>query len=404
MSSVIRDGQARRPWRRARSARLCLGARLGSTYDGTGHIYDRKPEAMAAPDPQAIIMAGFDYQGGGISFAQYAGNRQARLIAANPRLMVTLMDVATGTTSVSQMTLDAKNKPVRTVADTATHKAVTAANYSKGLGEHATFDTDAAGRMSITDLYAAVEAIGNAKSTIRSLTEVSVFSHGYWQGPILVNSRDHSATGARDPDDKDARLYKDFTSPSMGIGKAAAFKAAFTEDGLWWTWGCTFTEPYRQVTDRFIKSPRYRSTPQGKLKDTDKIKFEFPQAMADAIYRSDTVFFPQDTKPGPKGTTIMKVLKFERTVGDIKAFFRRGVSECYHTAVAKAGGVQARGAFLGTYADYESNDTSIKLPLMEIPRSMDIFKDDFTRYLTMWTKVLGFAADPEGHGYGIYPH
>lgn len=348
-------------------------------------------------------MAGFDYQDGGINFAQIAGNRQARLIAANPRLKVTLMDVAAGTTSVSQMTLNAKNKPVRTVTRTATHKPVTAANYSQGLSHHTTFDTDAAGRMSITDLYAAVEAIGNARSTMHSLTEVSVFSHEYWQGPILVNSLDHSATGARDPSDKDARLYKDFTSPSMGIGKAAAFKAAFTDDGLWWTWGCTFTESYRQVTDRFINSPLYRSTPPAKLKDTDKIKFEFLQAMANAIYGDDTVFFPQDITPGPKGTKIMKVLKFERTVGDIKAFFYRGVSECYHTAVAKAGGVQARGAFLGTYADYESNDKAIKLPLMEIPRSTKIFGTDFTRYLTMWTKVLGFAADPEGHGYGVYP-
>jgi hypothetical protein len=32
---------------------------------------------MAVPDPQAIIMASFDYQGGGISFAEYVGNRHA---------------------------------------------------------------------------------------------------------------------------------------------------------------------------------------------------------------------------------------------------------------------------------------------------------------------------------------
>jgi hypothetical protein len=359
---------------------------------------------MAAPDPQAIIMAGFDYQGGGIDFAQIAANRQARLIAARPRLKVTLLDVAAGTTSVSQVTPAAKAKPVRTVTTTATHKPVTKANYSKGLGHHSSFDTDPAGRMSITDLYAAVEAIGFAPATQRSLTEVSVFSHGYWSGPILVNSDDHySVTGARDPSDKDSRLLKDFTSPSMDIGTGAAFKAAFAEGGLWWTWGCQFSSSYRQVTDRFINSPLYRSTPPGKLTDTEKIKFEFPQAIADDIYTADSAFFPQDSKPGPKGTTIMKVLKFERSVADVKAFFRRGVSRSYHTAVAKAGGVQARGAFLGTYADYESLDKSIKLPLMEIPRSVKIFKTDFTRYITMWTGIIGIAADPEGHGYGVFP-
>ena len=46
----------------------------------------------------------------------------------------------------------------------------------------------------------------------------------------------------------------------------------------------------------------------------------------------------------------------------------RGVSETFHVAVGKAVGAQARGAFLGTYADYESNDRSIRLPLMAIPR------------------------------------
>ena len=308
---------------------------------------------MAAPDPQAIIMAGFDSNFGGVNFAQIALNRQARLIAVNPRLKVTLMDVAAGTTTVSQITPDGKSKAARTVTATATHKPVTSANYS----QRGHFDTDAAGRMSITDLYAAVEAIGSAKSTIKSLMEVSVFSHGDAPGPVLVDSWDQSTTDKRDPSDKDARVGKDFNSANMSIGQAAAFKAAFTDDGIWWNWGCNFIEQYRRVTEQFIGSSLYRSTPPDDLKgtkrDTDKITFSFPQAMADEFYSKDTIFFPQATKLDRKGTMMMKILKFERTVGEIKAFFLRGVSNSYSTAVAKAGGVQTRGAFPGTYADYE---------------------------------------------------
>ena len=59
---------------------------------------------MANPVPRAIIMAGFDYQGGGVSFAGLALNRQKRLLAANPRMTVTIMDVGAGTTAVSAMT------------------------------------------------------------------------------------------------------------------------------------------------------------------------------------------------------------------------------------------------------------------------------------------------------------
>ena len=61
---------------------------------------------MANPVPRAIIMAGFDYQGGGVDFAAMAGNRQARLLAANAQLTVTIMDVGAGTKTVSAMTPD----------------------------------------------------------------------------------------------------------------------------------------------------------------------------------------------------------------------------------------------------------------------------------------------------------
>jgi hypothetical protein len=158
---------------------------------------------IASPDPRAIIMAGFDYQGGGVDFGQSALRRWKLLIAATPRLSVTNMNVGAGTTTVSAMTPNAKGVPVRTEAITSTHRTVTAANYSTGLQHHARFDTDQAGRMSIIDLYAAVQDIGSDPDTAGSLTEVSVFSHGFFDGPILVNSDDSNPWGAVQPEHVD---------------------------------------------------------------------------------------------------------------------------------------------------------------------------------------------------------
>jgi hypothetical protein len=358
---------------------------------------------MTTAPPQAIILAGFDYQGGGVDFAWIARNRRARLIAAKPDITVTIMDVRAGTTSVSAVAPDAAGKPVRTVTTTTTHTAVSAANYSSGLGHHTRFDTDPAGRMSITDLYAAVQAVGANAATAGSLVEVSIFSHGFWQGALLVNSDDGRAGPERDPDDKDSRVGKDFKPPNMTAAQRTAFRAAFAGGGSWWNWGCTFTESYRQVTHRFVHSPPYRTTPAGKLKDTDTIRFDFPQSMADEIYADDTTFFPQTTRVTAAGDTVFKDLVFDRTVKDVKDFFLRGVRDCYHTAVAKAAGVPVHGAFLGTYADYEANDKRTKLPLMAIPRNVTVYGTDFSRYLNMWVQVLGFVTDPEGHGYGTYP-
>src|SRR5579872_3343502 len=356
---------------------------------------------MASPDPRAIIMAGFDYQGGGVDFGALALNRQKRLIAASPRISVTLLNVSAGTTTVSAMTPNAQGVLVRTVTSNATHSAVTAKNYSGGLKHGARFDTDQAGRMSITDLYAAVIAVGADKTVAGSLAEVSVFSHGFFQGPILVNSHDGNAAGAaRDPNDKDARGGKDFKPPNMTAAQLASFRAAWASTGFWLTWGCAFTSSYRQVTARLIASPLYRTTPPGRLKDTDKITFEFTQDMADSFYSDDTVFFPQQTTVNRAGATVMKTLKFEKTVKEIKEFFQRGVADSYNNMVAKAAQVKSRGAFIGTYADYEKG---VRLPLMLIPRDVQVYGTDFSRYVNMWVQVLGFAQDPEGRGYGIYP-
>lgn len=355
------------------------------------------------PALQALIMAGFDYQGGGVDFLSMARNRQARLLGRSSQLTVTVMDVGSGTEAVSAMTPNAAGTLVRQVTSNSTHSPVTAANYSAGLRHGTRFDKNQAGRMSITDLYAAVQAIGSNKATVGSLIEVSIFSHGYYGGAILVDSNDGSAGTARDPNDKDARADKDFKSPNATVAQLAAFKAAFAPNAFWWNWGCTFTESYRQVTHRFINSPLYRRTPAGKLNDTDKVTFSFPQAMAEDIYGDDTTFFPQTKNVGGKNAGKFKELTFERTVKDVREFFLRGVRDSYHAAVAKAANVNVRGAFLGTYADYESNDKSIRLPLMEIPRSVRIFGTDFTGYLNMWTRDFGFTTDPEGHGYGVVP-
>lgn len=359
---------------------------------------------MAQPTTpqQAIILSGFDYEGRGVDFPSIGRNRQARLLAANPQLTVILMDVGAGTTTVSAMTTGATGKPARTVTSTQTHTPVTAANYSAGLRKHTRFDKLQAGRMSITDLYEAIRAVGAVNATQGTLVEVSIFSHGAMQGPILVNSFDSQpGARARDPNDKDGRP-KDFTPPNMAAAQQVQLAAAFAADAFWWNWGCAFTESYRQVTHCFITSPTYSKAPAGSLKDTDKITFNFQQAMAQQIYDDDAIFFPQTKRSGSRDADKFKDLVFERTVKEIKEFFLRGVRYGYYGAVLDGGGPAVRGAFLGTYSEYEYKDKTIKLPLMAVPRNYKIYGADFRRHLTMWVKVLGFTTDPENHGYGVH--
>lgn len=137
------------------------------------------------------MMVAFDYQGGGAPFADCGQNRQAMLIARTPGITVTVMDVGAGTTTAGTTT--------RTVTSTRTHRPVTNMNYSLGLRHETRMDKDIPGHMSITDLYDVVEAIGRDPAIAGGLVEVSIFSHSFEDGPLIVNTDDSSpSTPARD--------------------------------------------------------------------------------------------------------------------------------------------------------------------------------------------------------------
>jgi hypothetical protein len=247
----------------------------------------------APPTPQAIIMVAFDYQGSGAPFADCGMNRQAMLIARTPGITVTTLDVGAGTVTVSEVTTD-RGKSTRSVTTNRTHDAVTKANYSKGLSHATRMDLRIPGHMSITDLYEEVKDIGADPETAGGLVEVSIFSHSFVDGPLLVDTNDSSPSSpGRDPKDLDARKDKDFKVPNMTSAQRAAFRAAFAPGAIWWTWGCDITSSYRQVTNRFIRSPLYLGTPPGRLNDTDRVKLSFSQDEANGFYWSDIAFFPQ---------------------------------------------------------------------------------------------------------------
>lgn len=337
---------------------------------------------------QMVLLAGYDYHGG-VDFEGIALNRFKRFLKkdakanTDPDFKVTLMDVKSGEIRTSQYATATK-KRTWTVSRSMT--AVSSSNYTGHV-----FDKNQAGVMSITDFYEVLRTIG--KNEPGTLLEASVFSHGWWGGPILVDSFDpNPGSAARDPNDKDARGNKDFNAPNMDATFRSDFGKAFATDGLIWIWGCVFTRSYFQVLHRTIKNAKY-STDPAKVKDTDVFKFEFDRALATQIYGDDTTFFPAI----PVGGT--PTLKFDRTWKDVKDFFRRGLPETYCGKIAAMSGHTCFGALLGTYSDYEKG---VSLPIMIIPRKVPPYSDNFTRYIKFYTAHLGMTLDAEGQGYGAY--
>ena len=352
-----------------------------------------------------VLVAGFDYQRSGVAFDSIALNRMQRLIQRHvatekrakasaahvidtaPRFV--LFDVKSGLVRTRTMGADGKwawsPKPI------ATFRPVSAANYQPA-GSHA-FNTDQADRMSITDVYAHVESIGASEPG--SLAELSFFSHGSINGPILVNSFEglgFKSTADRDPDDKDGRGHKDFGSPTMDAAALASFRAAFDSSGFIWAWGCAFAKSPRQVLHRVLSSTKYRRTPLGKLVDTDTFTLSFSQEEADALFSADTNFFPQ-----PVGGKVG--LTFDRTLEQVTRFFRGQLGGSYCKRAAVGAHAPCFGALPGTYSDYERGTS---LPLMLVPTKRPPYSDDFTRSIRFYTTYLGVSTDSEGRHYGRY--
>lgn len=335
-----------------------------------------------------IMVAGYDYERKGVSFRTICENRYKRLVKAkgvknDAAWKFVIFDVGAGVISRNEL----KGKKRAWKDDTTfSFSAVTAANYT-GY----TFDKKQAGVMSVVDVYDYIRKLG--KNDPGSVVELSFFSHGYYGGPILVNSNDNSGAGtvARDPDDKDARTDKDFSAPNMDAAQLQALQKAFAKDAFLWIWGCVFTHSYFYVLDKIVR----RKKKAKKFKDAEKLDLEFDDSRANEIYDDDTTFFPAKQK-GKYPT------KFTRTFKQIKEFFQRGLDDTYFVAAANATSVPCYGALPGTYSTYEDNDRSIKNPLMRIPTANPPYADDFTRHIKFYTNYLKVTPDPEQRGYGRF--
>ncbi|HEU5280349.1 MAG TPA: hypothetical protein VFU26_15775, partial [Gaiellaceae bacterium] len=351
----------------------------------------------------AVLVAGFDYERKGVDFERIAQSRMRLLIKRNvaaqkkaktpfsavidtaPRFV--LFDFKSGLVRTSVAT---QPKGERTWKEIARFQPVSAANYSSG--GHA-FDTDQAGRMSITDVYEHVRMLGRTEPG--SVAELSILSHGWVGGPILVNSFDGLGSGidARDPNDKDARTDKDFIAPTMDAAALAEFRAAFASDAFAWVWGCSFTNSPRQVLYRVLSSAKYRSTAAGKLVNTDTFRLSFPREHAELFFHVDPDFFPA------RGADGEFPLTFDRTLAQVKNFFFARLSETYCNSLAQAAQVPCFGALPGTYSDYERN---VSDPVMVVPTAKPPYADDFTRSIRFYTTYVGARLDPEGRSYGRF--
>jgi hypothetical protein len=349
---------------------------------------------------QYLLVAGVDYEFTGVDFRQLADNRRAWLDRRNTTkvdLRFTTMDVRSGEVEVREVTFGT-GKRVETVTRTKPFTPVTAASY-EDVGGHRRFKTGQPTVMSITDVYQRVQDIGSKDAG--TLAELSIFSHGWMGGPILVNSDDDRlmtitltppvgppihvqvpvASTSRDPDDKDGRGLLDFSPPTMDAVELATFRKAFAKDAIAWLWGCAFPRAVHHAMWAMEQAKGYSGVGLG-----DDVELYLPQVVEEDVTFLDT-FLAGVLPPFPKPRSAIKV-KFKY----LKYAFCRANLSCYARALADGAQVTVHAAALGTYAEYDTGGDR----LMHVHRG-------FTAHFTFYKSYLGFSLDPEGRKYAVYP-
>ncbi|MCW3168334.1 hypothetical protein OMO38_07325 [Chryseobacterium sp. 09-1422] len=190
--------------------------------------------------------------------------------------------------------------------------------------------------ISKNDIYKLIEEIG--MNDPNTLQEVHVFSHAYWNGPILVNTD----SGRGDCDMRKA----DITS---GTINSANFKNAFTTNGYIKIWGCSFPVATNALFSKFRNNKQYSTT---KI-ISDTVVFNFSP--------NTFFFYPKgesavDLLPQINnilGTTYKASDSIKLTFLEIKKILIYNYLSVYAGVIAKNIGVKVISALPATYANID---------------------------------------------------
>lgn len=379
-----------------------------------------------------VLVAGYNYIGGYDAYGPLCINR-ARVLAATPAfshddsLVFLLFNVADGKVYMNRRqngtwSLDKKDWRAldEIIFDTSTPGAVDFAFEPITRSKHYTgtsFKQEVANTViGMPDVYAFLSKLGEHQPG--SLLELSVLSHGYWNGPILVNSFDRDeAAAARDVTDKDARGRKDFRPENMSADTSAKIRAAFHADGFSWMWGCQVSRAARAVILGLADSGTRKTAWGRKVRGVDGATYSADGTTPDgAVFRFnlgrsmiDEFSAELDSGFFPAGSS-----SFDKTFAEITAFAKTYTDDSYFGRVAVAFDKPCFGPPIGSSSNYAAFDPyrpkgtpvvhwvergALRPESEWADPSTPEREADYGPLIEFFVKSVGMAEDNEGRGY-----
>jgi hypothetical protein len=245
------------------------------------------------------------------------------------------------------------------------------------------------------DIYDLVEHIGTENP--KSLIELSIFSHGYYDGPILLNSSQHTAAYidpvtnreievqvlGSDPNDYDMRKWDivSYLSQVSNYEKMGKIRDAFAVDGRIWIWGCNF---YRNLHVFLYKVKSNRAYRKEGLSNATIFKFPRGSLNSDIRLLVSRLLASATNKPEVE---ILPTDELELSFEHIRRIFCQMISFVYAFAASQFIGVNV---FAGLPTTYSSISPDFKI-------SADTISD-----VQFFQEYLDFEIDELGLKYGIY--
>jgi hypothetical protein len=326
-----------------------------------------------------VFVVGFDFvalakRARPTDYSVYAASRMRTLVRqakAKDELRFIVCNVAKGTleTTVSSVK---SGRRVQAVTTRRPFKAITSAMYRSD----AHFRTgNVSGTWTAPDVYHQVQELGRQHPG--SLRELSVFSHAWFGGPILVNSDEppgHTSQ-SRHVHDVDMRA-KDFENANMDKVTKARFRSAWAPGGHSWIWGCTAFPNARAFLQAVHSHPKF---PFVGLSDADPIEFS-EKVTKQARDGARALLHP---------VTVPRFGAFTVTRADLESGLCRTVVGAYGAALARGSDRPVFAALPGSTALLRGGSKATMFIPPAYRRTVDVYR-----------KVLGIRTDPEGGLYG----
>ncbi|MGO3183395.1 MAG: hypothetical protein ACTIJ9_11240 [Aequorivita sp.] len=209
-----------------------------------------REDVIIKPVKGYVLVAGIDYSGSQNSFIEYVKKEKKRIdaLANNKEIQIIyVIDILPGT--ITKIEKD-EGKIVEKVTN---YDKITKANFSA----HVFDDLNKSNYITKNTIYDIVGEIGS--NNPKSIMEMHIFSHAYFNGPILANSYEDFGV------DIDMRI--------SDIKKVSSkFSSSFNKSGYVKIWGCNFPTITNAVYSKIRKNTKYKES----LIEEDEI-FTYPK-------------------------------------------------------------------------------------------------------------------------------